>query len=133
MFNRYLKEICPQTMESEMVRFVNNWNIYGKQKIQNIGKEKLSNYTKSSESWISPLRTTPVTTGINLGQRIWMMLVIFHQSKIHDQWDCDSVTKGHIVKLKPLCWVCFNYLLPETEREDAKKVYYGAKGKCNQQ
>ena len=125
MFEKYIKQLCPDVIKSGMRQFLKNWNGRAKRRIQNMGKNNLNKLQKvactilkkndigyTSHCWRRSAATNLADAGVS-----------FINLKRHGQWVSDSVVEGYIANSKPLREERLHCLLPAeiAEEEKSKK------------
>ena len=124
MFEKYVKQLCPDVINSGMRQFLKNWNGRAKRRIQNMGKNNLNSLHKvacsilkknengyTSHCWRSSAATNLADAGVS-----------FINLKRHGQWVSDSVVEGYIANSKPLREERLHCLLPAEKVEEEKRM-----------
>ena len=115
MFKRYMGQICVNTVRSEKVHFLKNWNEKGKRCIQNIGEYTVNKLHKvaceilkrpptgcTSHTWRQSAATNLANAGVS-----------FTNLKCHGQLIPDSVVEGYIANSRPLRNERLHCLMPK--------------------
>ena len=124
LITRYIKELKPQVPnQKKNLRFLKNWNVRGKTRIQNAGRNFVDRVAKdaaeylgydpstySGHSWRRSAATNLADAGVTLTNL-----------KRHGQWKSDTVCEGYMANSKPLRDERETLLLPKAHQAPTEK------------